>query len=394
DYNAQLEVLRDAIAEGFNIYHFWQRSLVFSPQLDGLTGLDLPIIKSHGARIFHRFTGFDLRMPTQDRAFNRFSPFHYGYESPFPEQNQLRYIDMLREYVDQFFVQDPELQQFLPEATILPRGLELDRWEPVGVAPTARPLIVHAPSNSAVKGSREIIKAFEDLKHDGLSFEFKLLDRVPHEEAREWYRRADIIVDQINIGATGVLTLEAWALGKPCVTYLRPDLFEPFYDTSELPVANGNPDNIKQVLKSLIKDYEWRRELSHRGRALVEKYHDIEVVAVKYKEILDAHLADCPGVNTRTTDLDFFRPHLAELLASRLPLPLPGSAEPVGKRDRPPRHMGRLERSLHNFLVRTFEWLVTMQDHTVQRLLGRSFTGTLLHRLQLRALNGLLSAQS
>ena len=61
-----------------------------------------------------------------------------------------------------------------------------------------------------------------------LAFDFKLLRALPHAEAQRVYAQADIIIDQILIGATGVLTLEAWALGKPVVVNLRPDLFEPF----------------------------------------------------------------------------------------------------------------------------------------------------------------------
>ena len=365
DFRVQFDALRNALAEGFDIYHFWQRSLLFGPNLDGLTGLDLPLIKSHGGRIFHRFTGWDLRLPSADRLVNPHSPFHHGFTAPVDEDVQRRYIDMLRQHVDLFLVQDPEMRQFMPEARILPRGLALDQRDYVGVQPTARPLVVHAPSNAEVKGSRFVIRALEELSAEGLHFDFQLLDRVPHKEAREWYRRADIIVDQIMIGATGVLTLEAWALGKPCITYLREDLFEPFYGTRDLPVANATPDTIKSVLTRLIKDYEWREHLSRRGRETAVGFHDIEKVAEQYLEICGEQSRHAVQMNRAVADLDFFGTNLITRAqpATRGNAP-EGRAEAFGRLELRRAGVGqlnlrgRVEQGLHNSLARLFlVWL-------------------------------------
>ncbi len=377
DFAAQFAALRDALEEGFDIFHFWQRSLLFNNDLDGLTGLDLPLIKAHGPRIFHRFTGFDLRLPSRDRALNPHSPFNHGFDGPFDERSQRRYLDMLRHYVDLFLVQDPEMGQFMPEARILPRGLQLEQWPYVGVQPNPRPLVVHAPSNAEVKGSRFVIRALEALRHAGLDFDFKLLERVPHAEAREWYKRADIIVDQILIGATGVLTLEAWALGKPCVTYLREDLFQDFYQTRELPVANATPDTIEDTLRRLIGDYEWRAELARRGRDTAERFHDIEVVADTYLEICRAALADRAPARREVEDIEFFAARLvppkpaAQPTAAQL---APGRWPPVDWATRqglpPPQAWdvtkmnigGRLEQASFNAWLKVFRWVLGVEE--------------------------------
>ncbi|GEM_PF-1767674 len=311
DIRKQLEVLEQCLEEGFDIYHFWQRSLLHDRPLRGLTGLDLPLIKARDASIFHRFTGADLRMSEKDRSFNKFSPYHYGYTNPFDEKRQAAYLDFLKDYVETFFVQDPEMAQFFPDARILPRGLELDNWQPIGIQASERPLIVHAPSNPLVKGSRFIMEAVEQLQRENLSFEFKQLDRVPHEQAREWYEKADIIVDQILIGATGVLTLEAWALAKPCVTFLREDLFQSFYQTSDLPVANATPDTITTVLRNLIKDFEWREDLARRGRETVEKFHNINDIADQYASICEQARIGRTLSKQDTADVRFLRQGIA-----------------------------------------------------------------------------------
>jgi len=358
DFHGQFQVLAESLREGFDVFHFWQRSLLFRRDLRGLTALDLPFIKAHGANIFHRFTGFDLRMPTLDRASNQFSPYNYGFVSPFDERAQLEYIEMLREYVDLFLVQDPEMHQYMPEARIIPRGLQVADWEPVGVEANDCPLVVHAPSNAAVKGSNFIIEALASLKHEGLRFEFKLLGRIPHEEAKAWYRKADIIIDQIMIGATGVLTLEAWALAKPCITYLRPDLFEPFYNTRELPVANANPNSIKTVLRKLVKDFDWRCDLSARGRRLLEEYHDIDKIAEEYETLCREFGERSSSPEKATANIDFFTPRIGEVVAPRFPPPAVrrGPNSLVNK-------LARVERTIYGFENRMFRLLLRYQAY-------------------------------
>ena len=297
----QFATLKTLLDEGYDIFHFWNRSLVYSSDYSQLSGLDLPLIKAHGKKIAHRFTGFDLRLSRWDMKANRFSPFHYG-AVPFAyEETQARYLEFLQGYVDQFFVQDPELGQFAPPGTkIIPRALDLDHWKFVGVEPSEEPLVVHAPSIDAYKGTAQILQAVEELQAEGLKFRFEKISGMSHEQAQERYRAADIVVDQILIGATGVLTLEALAMGKPCVVYLREDLFKPFYGGQDLPVVNANPETIKDQLRAVIKDYEWRKDLSVRGRKLVEDYHDIKNVVGKYidayQEILDKPFQPAKGV--------------------------------------------------------------------------------------------------
>lgn len=299
------KALKDSLNADYDIYHFWQNSLLYGLGNAWPTGLDLPLIKSRHKKIIHRFTGFDLRLPTQDLEFNPHSPFRYGAVPPFNEKERQHHIEFLRNYVDQFLVQDPELLQFMPDAKIIPRGLDLNEWSFKGITKTDCPLIVHAPTKNAYKGTSFVLKAIEELKDEkGLKFDFKLIQNMTQNEARKQYEQADIIIDQLLIGATGVLTLEGWALGKPVAVYLREDLFKPFYGNKNLPIANVNPDNIKDSLRKLIKDYEWRAELSAQGRKTVEQYHNIEDVADQCLKLYKGLLKKKSITPQNTTDID------------------------------------------------------------------------------------------
>lgn len=303
-FESQMQALKEVLHDDYDIYHFWQRSLIFRPDCSDMTGLDLPLIKARGeSKIIHRFTGYDLRLKSWDKAVNPYSAFNYKFDGFFDENTQKEYISFLREYVDLFLVQDPELKQFMPEAEILPRALDLDEWQYVGIEKTDCPLVVHAPTNKSCKGSEFVFKAIEVLKDEGLKFNFQTIQNMSHDKAREMYRKADIIIDQLLIGATGVLTLEGWALGKPVVVYLREDLFKPFY--GEVPAANANPDTITNVLRDLIKDHDWRQELSQKGRKTVEKFHDSKIVSQKCLDIYN-NLEKKKGKTPKgTADIDY-----------------------------------------------------------------------------------------
>lgn len=287
-----IAMVREYLERDFDIFHFWNKSLMYWNDYTHNTGFDIPLIKARNKHILFRFSGFDVRLPSKDLEANPYSPFRYGYEHKFDEKVQQKYLDFLDEYVDQFLVQDPELQQFCPKAKIIPRALDLQEMQFVGIEKNEKPLIVHAPSNDECKGTKFVVKAVEELQDEGLNFDFKLIKGMKHEEAMAWYKKSDAIVDQLLIGATGVLSLEAMALGKPCLVNLREDLFKPFYG-NELPVLNSNPDNIKKNISKIVKDYDHRKHLSKLGRKTVEKHHDINKVIKQFIDLYsDVHKRD------------------------------------------------------------------------------------------------------
>jgi glycosyltransferase involved in cell wall biosynthesis len=276
--SAQLEVLSGVLDEGFDIFHLWNRSLISPPgELGILHGLDLPFLRATGARIVYRFTGYDLRRRSLDMELNPYSPLHAGFTMPTDERVQSEYIEHLRSWVDCFVVQDPEMQAFLPEAEVIPRGIDLARYAYAEPQPRAVPLVVHAPSNPALKGSEYVQRAVQLLRDRGLRFEFALITGISHAEALEVYRRADVIIDQLLIGWYGVLALEGMALGKPVIAYVREPLFSEFRPA--LPVVNASPATLADRLAELIADPALRAEQGRLGREFVEQVHDIRRVA-------------------------------------------------------------------------------------------------------------------
>jgi len=145
-----------------------------------------------------------------------------------------------------------------------------------------RPVLVHSPSDPELKGTRFVLAAIEKLRTK-FDFEFRLVHNVPHRKALDIMSEADIFIDQLVIGAHGLAALEAMALAKPVVCYLKPSAVA--WYPPELPIVNANPDNIRDALETLITNGHRRHELGLRGRTYVEKYHDSIKIAQDLKSL-------------------------------------------------------------------------------------------------------------
>jgi len=165
---------------------------------------------------------------------------------------------------------------WVPEAIVVPPGLDLRPYTPQPPGDNPRPLVVHAPSNRAKKGTQYVIDACAQLP-----VELDLVEGVRHDEARERYARADIVVDQLEVGWHGVFALEAMALGKPVVGYVKPDVVERSAQAFgvRLPIVPATKETLVDALRPLVADPQLRRELGTKGRAYVEQVHDIDKVA-------------------------------------------------------------------------------------------------------------------
>jgi len=302
---AVCDALKQSLQGGYDIYHLWMCSIFTGGRnYPDMYGMDLPFLKARGKRIVFRTTGWDVRLIEEHRARNRHNPIDAGYDLGQDPGLQRAYYDLLVDYVDQFIVQDPEMGEWVPNPRVIPRGIDLSRWPAVGVRPTDRPLVVHAPSQPLVKGTKFLQQALDELAEEGVAFDRKFVSGMQHDEARRWYERADVVVDQLHIGWYGVLAVEGMALGKPVVTYVREDLAES--STPALPIANANPDTIKDVLRRLLTSWDERRRLAERARPFAEQIHDIRRVAREIREVYEDVMARPVAAPRGYADLRWF----------------------------------------------------------------------------------------
>jgi hypothetical protein len=165
--------------------------------------------------------------------------------------------------------------RWVPEAEVIPPGVELARIEPAPPSDRPRPLIVHAPSSRRRKGTDAVIAACE-----GLDADLDLVEGLHHEEAFARYRAADIVVDQLNAGWYGLFAIEAMALGKPVVAFLHDEAVrrtEEAFDT-RVPIVSATAETLRERLTPLVASPAERRRVGAASRAYAEHVHDLERV--------------------------------------------------------------------------------------------------------------------
>ena len=121
-----------------------------------------------------------------------------------------------------------------------------------------------------------------------LPVELDIVEGLPHDEARERYARADIVVDQLNAGWHGVFALEAMALGKPVVSHLKPDVVERSAEALRRPRADRARRRRRRSSTRCARSSRTpalRREIGAASRAYVEQVHDIDRIADRLIDI-------------------------------------------------------------------------------------------------------------
>src|SRR5215831_9342241 len=227
--------------------------------------------------VFHFYFGLTLLPKSVQfpllRALRRKSVFHYlGSDIRGKTPAELAY----GKRADAEIVGSYDAIRWVPEAHVIPPGLDLRPFTPTPPSDRPRPLVVHAPSNREKKGTRYVIEACAQLPVD-----LDIVEGLPHDVARERYRQADIVVDQLNAGWHGVFALEAMALGKPVVAHLKPDVVERSaagYGI-RIPIVPATAETLVDALRPLVEQPALRREVGAASRAYVEQVHDIDRIA-------------------------------------------------------------------------------------------------------------------
>lgn len=265
----------------FDVVHFHFGQTLVPRGFAGLPPFwDLPVYRSLGLRVYFTFHGSEVRIGRIHGEMNPWSRLFAGSSEPDDDHTE-KSIQVMRTYADRMFVVSVNYLRYVPDAAYLPRVIDLSRWPVVTSAQRQRPVIVHAPTRRGTKGTDLILAGLERLRAEGLEFELRLLEGVPHDRVRGELADADVLVDNVIAGSYGIVSLEAMACGKVAVANLSEDLRAAHPD---VPVVDANPDTFADTMRLLIRDPERRQALAARGRPFVERVHDADVIAGRLVE--------------------------------------------------------------------------------------------------------------
>lgn len=166
--------------------------------------------------------------------------------------------------------------RWVPEAEVIPPGIDVRAIEPAPPSDRSRPVVLHAPSSRRRKGTEHVIAACE-----GLDADLVLVEGLHHTEAFERYRDADIVVDQLNSGWYGLFAIECMALGKPVVTFLHDEAVRRTEAAlgTEVPLVRATKEDLRSRLEPLVASADERRRIGAASRVYAERVHDLDKVA-------------------------------------------------------------------------------------------------------------------
>jgi glycosyltransferase involved in cell wall biosynthesis len=163
--------------------------------------------------------------------------------------------------------------RWVPDAHVIPPGIDVGAIEPAPPTDRERPVVLHAPSSRAKKGTEHVIAVCSEL-----DVELEIVEGLDHREAFDRYRRADVVIDQLSAGWYGVFAIEAMALGKPVITFLHDEAVRRTGEAFgvDVPIVNATPAQLAEALRPLVESPEERRRVGRASRAYVEEVHDLE----------------------------------------------------------------------------------------------------------------------
>lgn len=156
-------------------------------------------------------------------------------------------------------------------------------------------VIVHVPSNPAVKGSAFIRACVEEIAKVNPRVRYVELSNRPHSEILDALRTAVLVVDQLwSDIPMAVVGTEAASLGTATVIsgYAWPEWRARWKCEDLPPTILATPDTLHSDIERALADLESTRELGERAREYVLSRWSPGAVARNYLRMLDG---DVPG---------------------------------------------------------------------------------------------------
>ncbi|MGB3413150.1 MAG: hypothetical protein WBA28_00385 [Microbacteriaceae bacterium] len=233
--------------------------------------------KNYGTKIAFVYHGSDIRLPSLHLKLEPSSPFaHQGLPITVLEDQAQEIITKQRASGFPSFVTTLDLLDYLPEAEWLPLSINPEDWfQSRAVLVRDRPIVVHAPTNAAMKGSNQIAKAMQAL-HDTGVIEYRLISGVSHDEMKNVYKDADIVLEQFLLGSYGVTACEAMAAGCLVVGNVNTRVREELRKRTgfELPIVQSTAAGISETVKSIVSKREEMQLQAVLGQKFVASIHN------------------------------------------------------------------------------------------------------------------------
>ena len=253
---------------------------------------EVELLRARGLKVGFIAHGSDVRRPTRHMELEPLSPFRGGMggRAATLETRSISNIRALDRLGGPEFVSTPDLLEYRPEATWLPLLTDNAKWtkfEPTRLASRV-PVVLHVPSSRpALKGSEPIRESLRRLRDEGL-IDYLEVNGVPYEEMPKYVARADIVVNQVGIGAYGALALESMLAGRVVVAQVWNSVrdFIRIETGYRVPIVEANSRDVYSVVKEVVLERARYSDVGSESRAYATAVHSAEAVAERLAPFL------------------------------------------------------------------------------------------------------------
>ena len=251
---------------------------------------DATVLRQAGLNVGLLFHGSEVRDPRGHALRHRWSPYADPDEvlTSALQKNADLLLPKVRAFRGPKFVSTPDLLTDVPDATWLPVVVDVEAWHSDRpVLDRVVPVVLHAPSRAAIKGTAFVEAAVLPLVEEGL-IEYRRLEDVPPTEMPEAVADADIVLDQFALGSYGVLATQAMALGRVVVGHVIDEVREHVLEATgePLPIIEADPDTLTKVIRGLLSDRAAARQAATLGPQFVAAVHSGPLSAGILAEVL------------------------------------------------------------------------------------------------------------
>jgi glycosyltransferase involved in cell wall biosynthesis len=244
---------------------------------------DVKFYKFFGKKTAILFTGCDVRMPEKVASY-KWNPCFFcndDYKN-FVGCNigiKQKLIPEAEKIFDFVFCPQEAAGFLQKEYNIIYFPFNIEEFAYSPQANNKKLTILHAPSNEIYKGTKYIAEAIDKLKKK-YDFNFKIVKNVEHDILLKEIEQCDLVIDQMLVGFYGIFSVEAMAMGKSVICYIREDIWNDIKE--ECPVYNANPDNLYDVLEMILKNPGQLIAKSIISRKYAEEKHASGKIAMQF----------------------------------------------------------------------------------------------------------------
>ena len=211
------------------------------------------------------------------------------------ETSKSTYLENSSSFIKTFFTQKIEelsgckIVSMRNQATFQKAQMYLFRFSTPKVVDNPKttndiPLIVHAPSDRIVKGTKEVLEAIDSLRDEGLEFEFELIENQVNSYVLTKLKSADIVIDQPSTWIAR-FAAEGMAAGCAVIGGNNPQ-FEGIDDESPVIPFIRDPHDLASKLRDLISNRDKRQLVMDESYFYWEQHYSPKAFANYFNAIL------------------------------------------------------------------------------------------------------------